>query len=37
MLKCTCGKEEVVKLDDVSRGFDRHGDGQKVIIVNLGY
>ena len=37
LLKCACGQEEVGQLGDVSRGFDRHPDGQKVIVVNLGY
>ena len=37
LLKCACCQEEVVQLGDVSRGFDRHSDGQKVIVVNLGY
>ena len=37
LLKCTCGQEKVVKLGDVSSGFDRHAVGQKVIVVNLGY
>ena len=25
-LKCACGQEEVVQLDDVSREFDPHAD-----------
>ena len=37
LLKCTCGQEEVVLLDYVSRGFNCHADGQKVIVVNFGY
>ena len=37
LLKCACCQEEAVQLGDVSRGFDRHSDGQKVIVVNLGY
>ena len=36
LLKCSCGQEEVVQFGDVSRGFGRHTDGQKVIVVNLG-
>ena len=27
----------MVQLGDVSREFGRHADGQKVIVVNLGY
>ena len=27
----------VKKLGNASRGFGRHADGQKVIVVNLGY
>ena len=30
------GQEEVVQLGDVDRGFGRHTDGQKVIVVYLG-
>ena len=26
-LKCPCDQEEVVQLEDVSRGFGRHADG----------
>ena len=26
-LKCACGQEEVVQLDDVSREFGRHASG----------
>ena len=26
-LKCACGQEEVVQLDDVNRVFGRHADG----------
>ena len=37
LLKCACGQEEMVQLGDVSREFGRHADGQKVIVVNLGY
>ena len=37
ILKCACGQEEVVQLGDVSRGFSRHADRWKVIVVNLGY
>ena len=37
LLKCACGREEAVKLGDVSRGFGRHCDGQKVMVVNLSY
>ena len=37
LLKWACGQEEVVQLGDVSRGFDRHADGQKVTVVNLGH
>ena len=37
MLKCACGQKEVVQLGDVSRVFERHADGQKVIVVNLRY
>ena len=36
-LKCACGQEEVVQLGDVSKGFGRQADGEKVIIINLGY
>ena len=36
-LKYAYGQEEVVQLGNVSRGFGRHADGQKVIVVNLGY
>ena len=36
-LRCACGQEEVVQLGDVSRGFGRHADWQKVIVLNLGY
>ena len=27
----------VRQCENVSRGFGRHADGQKVIVVNLGY
>ena len=37
LLKCACGQENVVQLGDMSRGFGRHADGQKVIVVNLRY
>ena len=37
LLKCSCGQEEAVQLGDVSRGFGRHANRQKVIVVNLGY
>ena len=37
LLKCAFGQEEVVQLGEVSRGFGRHADGQKVIAVNRGY
>ena len=37
LLKCVCGQEEVVQLGNVSTRFDRHADGQKVTVVNLGY
>ena len=37
LLKCACGREEAVQLGDVSRGFGRHCDGQKVMVVNLSY
>ena len=30
-------RRDIVQLGNVSRGFDRHADGQKVIVVNLGY
>ena len=36
-LKCTCGQEDVMQLGNVSSGFGHHADGQKVIVVNLGY
>ena len=36
-LKCACGQEEVVQLVNVGKGFGRHADRQKVIVVNLGY
>ena len=36
-LKCASGQEEVVPLGHVSRGFGRQNDGEKVIVVNLGY
>ena len=29
-LKCACGQEELVQLGDVTRGFGRPADGQKV-------
>ena len=31
LLKYACSQEEVVQLGNVSRGFSRHSDGQKVI------
>ena len=34
-LKSTCVKEELVQLGDASRGFSRHANGQKVIVVDL--
>ena len=34
-LKCACGQKEVVQLSNVSRGFGRHADRCKVIVVNL--
>ena len=37
LLKCACGQEEVVQLGDVSRGFGRHADEQKVIAVYIRY
>ena len=36
-LKCAWGQEEVVQLGDVTRGFGRYADWEKVIVVNLGY
>ena len=36
-LKCACVQVEVVQFGDASRGFGRRADGQKVIVVNLGY
>ena len=30
-------RRDIVQLGNVSRGFGRHADGQKVIVVNLGY
>ena len=36
LLKCARGQDKVVQLDNVSRGFARQADGQKVITVNLG-
>ena len=37
LLKCAYKQEEVVQLGDISKGFGHHADGQKVIVVNLGY
>ena len=37
LLQCTCGQEELVQLDDVSRGFGCHTNGQKDLVVNLEY
>ena len=34
-LKCAYSQEELVQLGDVSKGFCRHADGQKIIVVNL--
>ena len=36
-LKCQYDQEELVQLGDVSIGFGRHADGQKVLVVNLEY
>ena len=30
-------RRDIVQLGNVSRGFGRHADGWKVIVVNLGY
>ena len=30
-------RRDIVQLGNVSRGFDRHADGWKVIVVNLFY
>ena len=35
--KFPCGREEVVQLGDGIWGFGHHADGQKVIVVNLGF
>ena len=35
LLKCTCDQEELVQLDDVSRGFGCHANGQKGLVINL--
>ena len=37
LLKCTCDQEELVQLDDVSRGFGCHANGQKGLVINLEY
>ena len=36
-LKCACCQEVVVQLANLSKGFGRHADRYKVIVVNLGY
>ena len=36
-LKCAFGQDEIAQLGDVSRGLDHHADGQKAIVLNLGY
>ena len=30
-------RRDIVQLGNVSRGLGRHADGEKVIVVNLGY
>ena len=36
-LKRTCGNEKVVQLGSVCRGFSRHANGKRVIVINLRY
>ena len=35
LMKCACGQEEAVPLDDMGRVFDRRADGQEVIVEKL--
>ena len=30
-------RRDIAQLGNVSRGFGRHADGYKIIVVNLGY